>query len=120
MAVALDTTSTYKITQNSSVSGGYRNKSIQFGDGYNQSVLDGINYESEVWNLDFLPLAAAASLTLSGILKNSVNGTSNVLSWTPPGEASTKYWQASEIKRAPAGGDYWKVTCKLTRVYPLT
>lgn len=118
MAVALDTT-TYPFSQNISDDGAdYRVKEMPLGDGYGQSEIDGINYDIDVWQIEFIPLADAASLTLKGILKNSRNGTANVLSWTPPGEATTKYWKATNVKRVPSY-DEWIVSCTLTRSFPI-
>jgi len=119
MSVALNTT-TYPIMFNPhNKQSEYRTKQTQFGDGYREIALDGVNYEAEKYDLTFAPLSAADSLTLEGTLKNSVNGTSNCLSWTPPDQATTKYWIASDVRKQPISGTKFIVSCTLDRIYPL-
>jgi len=121
MAKILDTDNTYKILKtNCSNSGEYNTMSVQFGDGYRQSTIDGINYDRETWNLTFVPLDSTTCVVLKNLLKNSQNGTANLLSWTPPGESATKYWSASRINmNSTEIYDYWQVSCILTREFPL-
>ena len=120
MAVALDTDNTYKLTKNVSKSGNYNSVSIQFGDGYRQTTIDGINYDREQWSLQFIPMDSTSALALESILLNSINGTSNFLSWTPPNESTTKYWSASGItKNSTQKVNYWQISCTLTREFPI-
>jgi len=120
MAQTLDTDSAYKITKSVSLSSEYNTKETEFGDGYRQIAIDGINYEKEVWSLEFVALDSTASLALETILKTSLNGTSNYLSWTPPRESTTKYWTAHGISsQSTEAADYWTVSCTLRREYPL-
>ena len=119
MAVALNTT-TYTIANGGlSKAAHYNTKELQFGDGYVEIDLDGINYQRESYSLSFIPLANATCETLLGILLNSVNGTSNVLSWQPPGDGSTKYWIARDINKQHVGNDLYQVSCTLVRQFIL-
>lgn len=96
----------------------YRTKGVDFGDGYRQSVLDGINFDREKWNLIFVPQNDARSLALKTLLKGSVAGTANLLAWTPPGESELKYWKATQVKRVPVDIE-WIVSCVIDREFPL-
>ena len=117
MSVALNTT-TYPIrSQACSLASKYNTKELQLGDGYKEIELDGLNYDREEWSLTFIPMANATCITLMGILLESVNGISKVLSWTPPGEGTTKYWTASDINKSHLGAGYYVVTCKLTKYF---
>jgi phage-related protein len=118
MAQTLSTT-TYQLTNNISVSKKLRVKEIEFGDGYRNVIGDGINQDIEEWNLEFVPMDSTTALTLEGLLKNSLNGTANYLSWTPPGESSTKYWTAHEINKRFLDGILWQISCRLRREYIL-
>ena len=120
MAVNLDTTATYKLSKESYFESSLRVNEVKFGDGYKQTVQDGINADEDKWFLSFLMLPLASAVTLETLLKNSKNGTANVLSWTPPGGSSVLYWEATNIRRSPSNGVKWKVSCTLERVYPLT
>jgi len=119
MAVSLDTETAYMLEYGSSATLNLRVNETQFGDGYKQSVQDGINTDEESWSLTFLPIETASSITLVGLLKQSKNGTANVLSWTPPGESTAKYYEASDITRKPISYTLWQVGCTLTRVFPI-
>ena len=118
MAVALDT-DRYPILKSSAGTENLRIKGVDFGDGYKQTVIDGINYEIEEWNLQFQAMETAKANTLRSMLKNSLNGTRNLLSWTPPGDTETKYWSATDVRRGFAKAGQLQISCKLKREYPL-
>jgi len=118
MAQALNT-STYELTKNIAKAPEYKFKELQFGDGYRQISLDGINYQWEQWSLQFIPMTNTTTNSLESLLLNSVNGTSNYLSWTPPGESSTKYWTAHSINRMYLDIDKWQISCVLRREFPV-
>lgn len=70
---------------------GFRILRVDFGDGYSQSMPDGINNALEEWDLSFENYPAADVDTITDFL-DSLKG-SAVFSWTPPGEASPKLWR---------------------------
>ncbi len=119
MAVALDTTITYPILSGSYEDSSVKVKSLQLGDGYRQTELDGINNEVAVWQMVFADLSSDKSLTLKALLNNSVNGNANILSWTPPDEGVDKYWTASAVRRKPGTGVLWTISCTLTQGFPI-
>lgn len=121
MSVTLDT-STYKLTSNTQKQSNYNTKKLQFGDGYINIALDGINYDREQWSMDFIPMDSTEANTLEAMLKNSVSGEAYYLKWMPAGEASYKYWIAESVNKAPVQGSstLWKITCTLTRMFPLS
>jgi phage-related protein len=112
-------TSTYKLTNNISVNKKLRVKEIEFGDGYRNVTIDGQNYNIEEWNLEFFPIDSTSAATLETLLVNSLNGTANYLSWTPPGESTTKYWTANNIAKRLIDQNFWQITCVLRREYIL-
>lgn len=112
-------TSTYKLTNNISVNKKIRVKEIEFGDGYRNVIVDGQNYDQEEWNLEFVPMDSTTATTLQALLVNSLNGSANYLSWTPPGDSSTKYWTAHTISKRLIDNDFWQINCMLRREYIL-
>ena len=112
--------STYKLTKNINKKPQYKFKELQFGDGYRQIALDGINYQYEEWILQFIPMTGALSTALENLLLNSVNGTSNYLSWTPPAESTTKYWTAHNVNKIFLDTEQWQVSCVLRREFPIS
>jgi phage-related protein len=98
----------------------YRFIEVNFGGGYRQIVLDGLNYQEEEWAVEFETLTAANAATLEGYLLNSVSGTSTLLSWTPIGEGSSKYYTAHDVSKTPISKTHWCVNCKLRREFILS
>jgi phage-related protein len=94
----------------------YRSKEIKFGDGYKHTALDGLNYETEIWNLQFAPVDSTSAAVLESILLNSVKGTNNYITWTPPDSSSSKIFSASGItKESMENNNFWKMSCILTK-----
>lgn len=117
MSVSIDS---YETTYSSSKTPNTNIKETNFGDGYNQTALDGINYDRESWFIEFVPLDSTSAITLEGILLNSVNGVANMLSWTPNGETTAKKWTANTINKQTAGPNLWTITCNFRREFPLS
>jgi phage-related protein len=117
MSISIDS---YETTYTTSKSSQHNVKETAFGDGYRQTALDGINYQRENWSVEFVPIDSTAANALEVILLNSRSGLSNVLSWTPNGESTTKYWTAHDISKTPNSESLWTVTCTLRREFPLT
>lgn len=118
MPVLLDTT-IYPFSKNiEDMPSDFKTKGVAFGDGYRQSVLDGINYDQEKWRIEFIPLSDTKSLELKALLKNSVNGDANRLSLTLPGESTSKYWTAKQVRRVSVDQE-WIVSCIIEREFPL-
>jgi len=117
MAQTLDNT-TYKI-KSFSKSGEYSVKTNEFGDGYNQYVLEEHNYVNEEWSLTWIPMDTTAALELEVLLLNSKNGTDNILSWTPPYESTAKYYTAWNINKNHVRKDLLQISATLKREYPL-
>jgi len=118
MAQALNT-STYKLSRNLSCNKKLRVKEIEFGDGYRNVIGDGINQDIEEWSLEFRPMDSTSIYNLETLLKNSLNGTANYLSWTPPNDTVTKYWTAHEINKRYLANNFWQISCRLRREYIL-
>lgn len=97
----------------------YNVKTNNFGDGYNQYILESHNNEIEDWALVWIPMDSTAALQLEYILTESKNGTDNILSWTPPYESTSKYYTAWDITRQYLTRDLIQISATLRREYPL-
>lgn len=60
----------------------------QFGDGYSQRVVNGLNNVRETWNVIFDNLTIADATTIETFIRDQEGVTS--FDWTPPGEASPR------------------------------
>ena len=110
---------TYGVTYNTSKRPKTRVNEVSFGDGYRQIVVDGINYDEEMWDVDFVPTTSTTTAALETLLLNSKNGTANYLLWTGPGETVAKYYTADSINKIFIGPDCWKISCELRREFIL-
>jgi phage-related protein len=115
MSVNLTEKVMYQVSKRSD----YKYKETRFGDGYTQIVIDGLNFDREQWNVQFVPLNNIQASNLEVKLSNSVNGTSNYLRWKGPGEINYKLYIAKEISKNPIAPDKWSVSCRLQREYAL-
>lgn len=119
MPVLLDTNVYTILEEASSREPGITVSETDFGDGYGQSIVSGINAKRDTWRLVFAKKPRDLAYALAEILRNSKNGAANMLKWTPPGESTEKYWTASQVKEVPSKGK-WKVSCTLRQEFPLT
>lgn len=115
MSVDLTEKVMYRVNKKSD----YKYKETHFGDGYRQIIIDGLNFDREIWRVDFVPLNTIKASNLEVKLSNSVNGTRNYLRWKGPGEINYKYYIAKEINKFPIAPDKWKISCQLERQFPL-
>jgi phage-related protein len=109
----------YKVTYNTRKKPATRVKEVSFGGGYRQILVDQTDYDEEQWEVDFAPVTEAQALALETILLNSVNGTSNYILWTGPGESTAKYYTASGISKYKQGPNCWKLGCAFRREFPV-
>jgi phage-related protein len=109
----------YKTTYQCSKQPVTRIKELNFGMGYRQILEDGLNSDTETWNMDFVPLDTTDATSLEVILSNSVKISSDFISWIPNGETTAKYWTAHDIQKQPAGPGWWKITCVFRREFIL-
>jgi phage-related protein len=74
-----------------------RSKFIQFGDGYSQRSPDGLNAESEQWDIEVGGLNLAQKNDLDGFIDR--HGGHKAFLWTPNGEVQGKYIFVQPVKR---------------------
>lgn len=91
-----------------------RVRSAKFGDGYEQTMPDGINAISGVYSPTWEPLTTAQKDTIVNFLR--ARGGSQPFYWTPPLGAQLKFkcqtWKVSKL-----AGPYWSVTVTLKQVF---
>ncbi|MDP4299932.1 phage tail protein [Leptothrix discophora] len=85
---------TTKIRQGVSRTSKQRIRQAVFGDGYSQEVPDGINAQMDVrQNVGWDSLTAAEVGTARAML--DAVGSTDYISWTPPGESVEKRWKVT-------------------------
>lgn len=74
-----------KLSFDTSVKRSTRTQRVQFGDGYTQTIKDGLNDEMEMWSCTTPPITGNDAFALEAFFQRNKG---QALSWTPPG--STK------------------------------
>jgi phage-related protein len=97
-----------------------RRKETNFGDGYKQVVVDGVNAEKEMWDVQFVALPKTQANNLEIKLRDSINGTNNYLYWLAPGEINYKYYTANNVQKIALNSNKFVVSATLEREYPLS
>lgn len=92
-----------------------RVKSAKFGDGYEQTVVDGLNALERQWNVTWEPLTLANKNTFVSYLRGKMGSTPFL--WTPPGEASPVKVKAVTWNIAPMSGPNWSVKVLMKEVF---
>ena len=87
MAQTLPTTPTP--SEASSCTFEQRVNTLQFGNGYQQDAVSGINNEFEVWRVVYTQITAAQYSAIRTVL--SAAGSWDVINWTAPGGTAKKY-----------------------------
>ncbi len=73
----------------SSVTYEQRVNSLQFGNGYQQDAVSGINNEFEMWDMVYTQITAAQFAAIKTVL--SAAGSWDIINWTAPGGTAKKY-----------------------------
>jgi len=116
MSVSIDT---YQVTQET-IRPKNNVKQTQLGDGYQQIFLDGLNYDREEIDIQFIHMNATTVSGLKSTLLNSMNGPSNLITYTPQAENSSNSYIAKNISVVGyAGYDIYQVSCILEKQFPI-
>ncbi len=91
----------------------FRVRTAQFGDGYAQVAGDGINTETQSWDLSFTGVFAYIS-PIVGFLRDHGGATSFI--WTPP-LGGPGLWRCAEFKPTVLGGQNYTVTATFTQSF---
>lgn len=84
----------------------YRTRSVQFGDGYSQSVGDGINSKTQIWPLSFTKNRVDSEAIIAFIDQHQGY---KAFQWAPPlGTASL--WKVTQSTNTPLGGGIYRIS----------
>jgi phage-related protein len=82
------------ISQNSQKKVTYRVLRASFGNGYEQTAPDGLNYSVESWNIQYENITLADRTTLIAMLESV--GSFNTISWTAPNGTAKLYKMSAD------------------------
>lgn len=94
----------------------YRVRTAQFGDGYSQSVADGLNNEVQTW-----PLSFEGGLDYIIPIRDFFRRQKGYKSfyWTPPGEDDPLLFRAENVTITSMGGGVYRISADFKQVYYL-
>lgn len=87
--------------------------SNEFGDGYNQEVADGINYQKPTVSLTWEPLTLAEKNLLEAFFVE--RGGYQPFMWTYPGDSVQTKWKCRPWTVKLAGAKHWAITATFMR-----
>lgn len=72
-------------------------RKVQFGDGYSQRIIFGINQDPKEWTLEF-NVSETEALEIETFLETQAGATS--FDWTPPDSTTSYKWLCSEWSKS--------------------
>lgn len=95
----------------------YKTLTAQFGDGYRQSVPDGINYVIDEWNITTV-IFEQAERDDNVTFLDSV-GSYSPITWQAPGDTTSKNWKITPDgwSQAVLGSNLYQLSFKLIQDY---
>lgn len=92
----------------------YRVRTAQFGDGYSQSVADGLNNEVQTWPLVFE--GGLAQITpIRDFFRRHAGAKS--FYWTPPGETLPLLFRVQNVVLRSMGGGVYSISGEFKQVF---
>lgn len=92
----------------------YRVRTAQFGDGYSQSVADGLNNEVQTWPLTFEGTIEYVTPIRDFFRRHKG---SKSFYWTPPGESAPLLFRAEEVTFTSIGGGVYSMAAEFRQVF---
>lgn len=104
-----------KVSASSTKERAYRTKEAKFGNGYGQSISDGINDVMDTWSLTLELLTQAERDQMVTVLETVKNW--DYITWTAPGDSAQKRWKLKGSFRESMDGLYYTMTFTLEQTY---
>lgn len=92
----------------------YRVIEAKFGDGYSQTISDGLNVESQTWPLTFEGGLNYVKPILEFFRRHRG---SKAFKWTPPGETVPLLFRADTVNFTSVGGGVYQVGAEFKQVF---
>ena len=109
---------TAKVSQMTSGSTGYRWNTAKFGNGYEQRVPDGINYQQRKYTVTYDNIGTTDFNTVQAFCNSA--GTGQYFTWTPPGESVSMKWVIDgEVTVSVRSGNVFTISIPIRQVYDL-
>ncbi len=106
---------TTRIDQSSARERTYRTLTAKFGNGYGQSIPDGINNVVDTWSVSYSDLTQTER-DLVMVALDAVRGW-DYLTWQAPGDASSKKWKLVSSVKEKTTGHLFNVSFTLEQTF---
>lgn len=109
---------TTRISQSTTLNTSYRTLRTQFGNGYEQRSIDGINYKQDNWKVNYENLNATDRATVWAFLA-AVGGV-GVITWTPPNGIAGKFvLDQGTVSEQQLSGNIFTISFTVRQVFDL-
>ena len=92
-----------------------RTRRVQFGDGYEQRLLYGLNQNPKQWSLQFMVDNTDADTIETFLDARAVD--SNSFDWTPPDSSTSYKWVCEQWTREIMGEDFNNISATFRQVF---
>lgn len=108
-------TFTYIPSYTSALSQEPRILEAKFGDGYEQAVTDGINFNPKMWKLSFSNISHSSAATIISFFTTNNTATTS-FDWTDPDGDAGKY-KCKKWDKSFDGADHVSLSCEFQQVF---
>lgn len=95
----------------------FRVNTIQYGNGYSQRAVDGLNAKVDSWTLDWDNLYESEFESL--VTAFDAAGGADYFTWTAPGDSSAKKFIVPKYTRRIVAGNMFSISATLNQVFDL-
>jgi phage-related protein len=92
-----------------------RTRKVQFGDGYQQRILFGLNQNPKMWSLTFMVDNTDAGTIETFLDARAVDSES--FDWTPLGDTTSYKWVCEEWTREAVGDNFNRISTSFMQVF---
>lgn len=92
-----------------------RVRSIEFGSGYSQRAVFGINQDPKVWSLSWTNRTATDANSIEDFLEARAG--SEFFNWTPPDDTVSYKWVCSEWQKTMPYSNLFNITATFVQVF---
>ena len=92
-----------------------RVRSIEFGSGYSQRAVFGLNQDRKIWSLSWQNRTATDANTIENFLE--ARGGVEFFNWTPPDDTVTYKWICTEWQKTMPFSNLFDITATFVEVF---
>ena len=92
-----------------------RTRKVQFGDGYEQRLLYGLNQNPKEWSLEFMVDSVDAATIETFLDARAADSAS--FDWTPPDTTTSYKWVCEQWTKQSEGDSFYRISATFRQTY---